>query len=215
MTQKQRKIEEQSSVVPSRRSRRRGSELNGAIYNATIDLLEKKGYEAVTFQNVAQLAHTTRSVIYRYWDNNFSLIYEAARYHIEKNPNWHGAVIDQVFNTGSLREDLITMATYTRENSKLYPKNFLSFIFFEQSQGKGILDNMVSEITNNNLIIVERILARAQERGEARETIGQTAKVLPFQILRYHIMIGGDPITDKDIIALVDEVLLPIYKKEI
>lgn len=60
---------------------------------------------------------------------------------------------------------------------------------------------------------MERLLARAQERGEAREKIGQSAKVLPFQMTRYHMLLEGQSMNDKQIKELVDEVLLPIYIK--
>lgn len=197
-----------------RERRRRESELKEAIYTATVELLENKGYKAVTFQHVAQRAHTTRSVLYRYWEDTFELIFEAARYHVQKSTKWHGSVMDQEFNSKNLRTDLINMITYMRGNSQLYPKNFLSFIFFEQSQGRKLISGAILEITDSNLIIIERILARAQERGEATENIGRSAKLLPFQISRYHIMFDGTPMSDKDILTLVDEVLLPIYTKK-
>lgn len=173
-------------------SRRRGVELKEAVYQATVELLETGGYEAVTFQKVAKKAQTTRSVIYRHWDDIFDLIFEAARFHVEKSQDWQGSIIDLTFNSGELRQDLLDMMTIMRKNSELYPKNFLPFVFFEQSQGRNFFDHRLNFITSNNLIIMERILAHAQERGEAREKIGQTAKLLPFQMLRYHIMLEGD-----------------------
>ncbi|MFC4651432.1 TetR/AcrR family transcriptional regulator [Lactococcus nasutitermitis] len=193
--------------------RRRGDELKNAIYDATVELLEKEGYEAVTFQNVARKAHTTRSVLYRYWKNTFELTFEAARHKVVQSEKWNGAVIDQSFNTGSLREDLLTTLRYMSGHFTLYPKNFLPYIFFEQSQGKDVLDDAILNITTNNLIIMERILAHAEERGEARSDIGQSAKLLPFQMMRYFIMLGGQNITDEHIVNFVDEVLIPAYRK--
>lgn len=193
--------------------RRRGAELKDAIYSAAVELLEQEGYEAVTFQNVAKRAKTTRSVLYRYWEDTFTLIYEASRQAVMKSPNWHGSVIDQSFNSGSLRTDLLEMLKSLRDNSQLFPKNFLSFMYFEQAQGKKHMDERILDIESNNLIIIERILARAQERGEARENIAKNAKLLPFQISRYHIFIDNKLMTDDDISHLVDEILLPIYKE--
>ena len=194
-------------------SRRRGSELKEAIYNAAIQVLEHEGYEKVTFQNVARKAKTTRSVLYRYWDDVFDLIFEAVRFDISKNPKWRGNVVDQLINTGSLRQDLIELLSYMRENFELYPKGFLAFVSFMQSQGKNVLETTVDNVLSSNLIIMERLLARAQERGEAREIIGQSAKFLPFQMSRYYILIEGQSMNDEQIIELVDEVLLPIYIK--
>ena len=193
--------------------RRRGEALKTAIYDATVEILEQEGYEAVTFQNVAKKANTTRSVLYRYFDNTFHLIYEASRAHVQKNQKWHGSVMDQEFNTGQMRTDLLAMMTYLRENAALFPKNFLSFIYFEQAQGKRRMDGLLPGVIESNIIIMERILARAQERGEAREKIARAAKLLPFELSRYHIFVENRPISDENLIELIDDILLPLYKK--
>ena len=176
-------FEEKEKKSPSH-SRRRGDELKKAIYKAAVHILENEGYEKVTFQNVAKEAKTTRSVLYRYWDDVFDLIFEAVRFNISQNPEWRGN-----------------------------PKGFLAFVSFMQSQGKNVLESTVGNVLPSNLIIMERLLARAQERGEAREKIGQTAKLLPFQMTRYHMLLEGQSMNDKQINELVDEVLLPIYIK--
>lgn len=194
-----------------RGQRRRGEELKAVIFEAAVEILEKDGYEAVTFQNVARKAKTTRSVLYRYWKDAFSLIYEASRYTLEKSPNWGGAVMNQVFNSGHLRTDLVNMLVYMRNNSYLFPKNFLSSMYFEQAQGRHLLEGTIADVTGNNLIIIERILARAQERGEARENIGQMAKLLPFQMSRYHLFVENEPLDEQKIVEFVDEVLMPLY----
>lgn len=59
---------------------------------------------------------TTRSVLYRYWNDVFDLIFEAVRFNISQNPKWRGNVIDQEINKGSLRQDLIELLTFMREN---------------------------------------------------------------------------------------------------
>lgn len=193
--------------------RRRGSELKNAIYAAAVELLENDGYEKVTFQNVAKKAKTTRSVLYRYWDDVYQLIYEAARHHIEADPDWQGTVIDASFNSGSLRQDLIDMLVFMRENAYRFPKGFLAFVNFQQAQGRNLFDSQLPQITTGNIVIIERILARAQERGEAKENIGEMAKLLPFQISRYHFMVENNPLDASEIAKFVDEVLLPLYEK--
>ena len=76
-------LEEKVKKTPTQ-SRRRGSELKEAIYKAAINILENEGYEKVTFQNVAKEAKTTRSVLYRYWNDVFDLIFEAVRFNISQ-----------------------------------------------------------------------------------------------------------------------------------
>ena len=84
-------------------------------------------------------------------------------------------------------------------------------MYFAQAQGRHLLEGTIADVTGNNLIIIERILARAQERGEARENIGQMAKLLPFQMSRYHLFVENEPLDEQKIVEFVDEVLMPLY----
>lgn len=194
--------------------RRRGEELKAAIYEATVELLENDGYEAVTFQNVARKAETTRSVIYRYWTDRFSLLHDAAVYFAMQNPKYHGSMVDAVINNGSLRVDLLQMLQHLRDDAALFPKNFLAYLFFEESQGHKIFDSAIAGVQGADLLIVERILIRAQERGEARMNISEQAKLLPFQLLRYHFFMNPKPMTDEEIVELVDDILMPVYQNK-
>lgn len=45
--------------------RRRGTELETAIYQATLEALEKEGFLKLNFGHVSELAGTSKSVLYR------------------------------------------------------------------------------------------------------------------------------------------------------
>lgn len=188
--------------------RKRGSELKKVIYEATIEILENEGYRAVNFQKVAKRAHTARGVLYRYWDDVETLIYEAGRNHLKENSKGHKAAINQSFNNGQLRLDLLEMLHFFIDNARLLPKNFMSFIFFEDTQGRHLMDDRT-----NNLVIMERILVRAQERGEASADIALSAKLVPFELLRQRMMVEGVEQSNEALAKLVDEILLPLYLK--
>ncbi len=51
--------------------RRHGEELENAIFESTIAILDSDGLEGLTFSKVASLAKTSRPVIYRRWDSPF------------------------------------------------------------------------------------------------------------------------------------------------
>jgi len=94
-------------------SRRRGDALEGAILAATWDLLAEEGFAAVTFEAVASLAKTSRSVIYRRWPSRDDLIDAtvAWQYSQETTP---------VLDIGSLRGDLVAlMLTSAAAHSQL------------------------------------------------------------------------------------------------
>lgn len=68
------------------------------VFGAVFDLLIEGGFEAVTFQAVAERAQVGRATIYRRWDDVGSLIAEAVR----------ARAAEQIVapDTGSLRGDL-------------------------------------------------------------------------------------------------------------
>ena len=61
-------------------TRRRGDTLTEDIYKATIELIKKVGYTNLTFQQIAQAAKTSRTVLYRRWKTTFELIYDIMVY---------------------------------------------------------------------------------------------------------------------------------------
>ncbi|WP_265481260.1 TetR family transcriptional regulator [Lactiplantibacillus plantarum] len=87
--------------------RRRGNRLENAIYDTTYTLLSQYGLDQVTFSRVATAAATSRSVLYRYWDSTFDLIFHTIIHQIQKTPI---ALTTTPLDTGSLRTDLILLA---------------------------------------------------------------------------------------------------------
>ncbi|WP_233262389.1 TetR family transcriptional regulator, partial [Lactiplantibacillus plantarum] len=73
--------------------RRRGNRLENAIYDTTYTLLSQYGLDQVTFSRVATAAATSRSVLYRYWDSTFDLIFHTIIHQMANykfNPNKPG-----------------------------------------------------------------------------------------------------------------------------
>src|SRR5689334_2117613 len=87
-------------VLPGKKTRRRGVELDRALLDAAWDELLEKGYENLTMESVADRADTSRPVIARRWADRPSLVMAAIRHWHEHNPL---AAPD----TGSLRGDLL------------------------------------------------------------------------------------------------------------
>ena len=86
------------------KTRRRGAELEAAIYQATRDILSQDGLTQLTFANVAELAGTSKPVIYRRWNSPLELALMAIQDKIKLDN--HGQ-LDQLQLTGNnLSEDL-------------------------------------------------------------------------------------------------------------
>ncbi|WML38114.1 TetR/AcrR family transcriptional regulator [Neobacillus sp. OS1-2] len=186
--------------------RRRGNELKEAIYISAIELLESEGYKAITFQNIAKKAQTSRSVLYRSWSSPFIILYEAVRWKTFQDGN--GSVGNASFDTGSLRGDLLALCQHWVRNSLAFSSEFLKGFLTE------IIENpeftyLSEKVTVSNLLVIEKIIERASIRGEIKHEVSNMVKLLPFEILRYHLVFMKDAVDDPFIKQLVDHVLLP------
>lgn len=193
-------------MVEQNKQRKRGKVLNETIFNAAISLLENKGYEAVTFQEVAKLAKTSRSVLYRRWKNPFDLLYEASNARIlDQRTSMHS----KNFDTGSLRGDLLAVLGYMFANTKLFPKNLIPAMMFEVSRGNNLFNQGYFSDTG----FMANIFNRALERHEIKAIPTEIQKSTMFQLQRYYMIFALDDVDDHLLERLVDEVLLPIYER--
>ena len=61
----------------SSRKRRRGEELERALYEATLAVLAEDGYMGLTMDRVAARARTGKAALYKRWCNKRDLVYAA------------------------------------------------------------------------------------------------------------------------------------------
>jgi len=191
--------------------RRRGKELKEAIYLSAIDILETEGYKAITFQNIAKRAQTSRSVLYRAWSSPFFLLYEAVRWKTFQNGNVSTG--DASFDTGSLRGDLIALCQYFVNNSLAFSSEFLKVFLHEIIENPEMI-HLSEKLTASNLLVIGKIIDRAVIRGEIKHEVSNLVKLLPFEVLRYHLVfMKDDEVDDEFIEQLVDDVMLPAMTK--
>ncbi|MDR0848902.1 MAG: TetR/AcrR family transcriptional regulator [Propionibacteriaceae bacterium] len=190
-------------------TRRRGDVLNEAIFAATLDLLQERGYAAVTFQRVAQAARTSRSVLYRSWSSPFQLIVDAARWQATASHNGL-TMADRVYDTGSLRGDLLAAAKDFIDTTSYYSTLMLSTMFYGLSQAEpDEIHTLYEQITASNLIMMGRIVEAATLRGEITHRVSDRAKLVFFEILRSHALLLREPFTETDLEEIIDQVVLP------
>lgn len=192
------------------RQRRRGNELKEAIYLSAIELLENEGYKAITFQNIAKKAQTSRSVLYRSWPSPFILLHEAIRWKTFQDGN--NSIRDSNFDTGSLRGDLIELCQHWVKNSLAFSSEFMKGFLSELIENPDVA-HLSEKITVSNLLVIEKIIERATIRGEIKHEVSNMVKLLPFEVLRYHFVFMNDKIDDRFIEQLVDDVMLPAMTK--
>ncbi|MCI1632724.1 MAG: TetR/AcrR family transcriptional regulator [Liquorilactobacillus nagelii] len=191
--------------------RRRGADLEQAIYQAALQLLKNKGFSSLNFTDVADLAKTSKSVIYRRWQTPFSLAVAAIQ---DKIKTENQGRTDELTLTGhSLREDLL----------QLLHRFIISMQTFRDFQitellGKAIqeqdatIQQLISEGNEIDLTALDHVLKRAKKRGEIiKADLPEEIRLLPFDWLRFQLF-TNQPLNEHKLELLVDNVLLPIYQ---
>ncbi|WDF83566.1 TetR-like C-terminal domain-containing protein [Lacticaseibacillus pabuli] len=193
-------------------SRRRGDALEHDIFAATYALLQEQDYQQITFSQVAARAHTSRSVIYRYWDSVLDLVIQTILYEIEVTPS----VLNQDdFDMGSLRADLIALATTFAQATQTGPNQYFRIVFLSavRQDQRRELQRMMDCVRAGNLAIMDQLIQRAVQRGELVRVPNQTARMVLFDMLRYYDMTYGVAAIDGDRIHhLVDDIVMPALR---
>jgi len=204
-----RKKEEIDMTNTGRSMRRRGDALSESIYDATIELIKKVGYTNLTFQQIAQAAQTSRTVMYRRWKTTFDLIQEIMVYRTTKALG--GELIDQIEDTGSLRGDLLQLLTLYQSVYTEVGHEIMNVILFEMGQDNSKITEIEINATNKNILIMRKLLGFAKIRGEKIKDISDATLTLPFDLIRVENFLRKDVIDAKRLELLVDEILLPVF----
>ena len=174
--------------------------------------MEKFGLSRTTFAKVALLARTSRSVLYRRWKTPNELVVDAFRDLVRHDQN--GGLAAQVFDSGNLRDDLIKLMKYfASANDRLSPE-FARLLLDEFANADNPHAAELREAArHSDLVAMDKILASARARGEISREPSETAKLLPFEILRYQMLTERIDLSDNFIANLVDEILMPTFTR--
>ena len=190
--------------------RRRGAELESAIYEVVRKIVDKEGVEGLTFQKVAELAGTSKSVIYRRWETPLELAISAfqARIKLENN----GSVDKLVLTGKNLQDDLFQLMDRFLISIDALGEPFLRSVLVEiGTQPNATVLQLMERKSEIDLRAINRILDRARARGEqVKANISNDVKLLPFEWLRYKMFLRKNISTDM-IETLINEILLPVY----
>jgi AcrR family transcriptional regulator len=189
-------------------TRKRGDALVESIYDTAVKLIKEVGYSNLTFQQIAKVAKTSRSVLYRRWANMFELLMEIVDDRSSKALG--GQLIDRMENTGTLRGDLLNLLTlYQSIYTEIGPE-IMSAALFEMRQGNKEVPEAEADATAKNIMVMQKLLKNAKLRGEKIKKVNDITLTLPFNLIRMENLMYKN--VDSNRIALfVDEILLPVF----
>jgi AcrR family transcriptional regulator len=141
----------------ARHGRSRDPEVDEAILTAAMDLLAEIGYARLTMDQVAARARVGKASLYLRWPNKVPLVAEAIQH--------HAAVVPDVPNTGSLRED---MEAFLREllRSKTAAQRAVAAVTGEIASNPELAKAWRQGVAGTLLACTRAIVERAIARGE-------------------------------------------------
>lgn len=189
------------------KKRRRGNTLKISIYEAVISLLKYLDYDHLNFTNIAIASSTSRSVLYRYWDTKFDLIFEALWY---KN-NLELNIVD--WDQGSLKNDLLFLGKIWLEKSNGNKNPMFKPLFMSNSLNKENFVEVKEQAFSINVKVMSKIIRLAIQRGEIQYFPPVSTQLIFFEIIRYR-EITGEKINKKAVLDIIENIVLPaiIYK---
>ncbi len=195
----------------ARPMRRRGRELEEAIFEATLDQLTSGGYARLTMEGVAAAARTGKAALYRRWASKVELVIDALEATLPPPTD--------IPDLGSARSELLllidrfTAALESRAGSAMHA--LMNELDHDQAQAQVFRDFVVDRVVDPTKAATLEILRRGEARGDVRPGAANsmTADVAPAMLMyRMKVCGGGAGLAPDFCAELVDEVLLPMVR---
>lgn len=185
-------------------TRRRGAELEQAIYAAVLAELTERGYAGLTFDGVAARARTSRPVLYRRWSTKAEMVLDAV---VVLEPPDQDI---QLADAGSLAADVSNVMAFIAER----------FATIGRSTALGLLSELDEDAAHRLVAVafargsqlLEPCLERARARGElGPDEIPTHVLALPLDLTRHDIVLRGDLPADR-IRDVVEDLVVPAFR---
>lgn len=189
------------------KTRRRGAALEDALLDAAWAELQAVGYAGLTMEAVADRAGTSRAVLYRRWRNRPELVLAVIRRH---RPLLSGEIPD----TGTLRGDVL--ALLRRMSSRLAeigPETVYGLLG-DYLGDADMFARSRDQLLSISAEVMETILKRAADRGEARAAVENRIATLPTALFRNELFLARTPPSEGTLVEIVDDVFLPLVRPQ-
>ena len=186
-----------------RRGRRLDPTRDAAIQAAVIEVLAESGYGGLTMDAVAAAAGVSKATIYRRWQTKAALLVSVV----------DGASDDTLVtpDTGSLRDDLVqllsSLARVLGGPGGNASRALLGALNDEPTLAAAFQQGPMARWAEAFMTVLERAVARGEMTSDPAASLGAEAGPA-ILVLRW--LISGAPIEEKDAIAVVDRVMVPL-----
>ncbi len=183
--------------------RKRGEELQHAIFAATMAELLEQGYARLTMDRIATRARTSKASLYRRWPNKAGLVLDAL---IDSFP-----ATEELPDTGELRGDLRAVLRQMASVMTGSTGDVIRSVLMDTSASPELAKEARTVLIGRRHARYLAVLRRWADRGEVRPgaLTERVASVGPC-LLREHFFLHQAPILDIVIDEIVDDVLIPL-----
>jgi AcrR family transcriptional regulator len=188
-----------------RPTRRRGDALVDAILDAAMSELATHGYDALSIERVAEIAQTGKASIYRRWPTKLELALDAVEAHMPS--------LGVTPDTGSVRGDLLTVMRRIARHMNSQAGGVMRSCMTDLKSHADLAEAIRERLIPPRVQVMLDILRRGVARGEVRpDALTQRSCELGPKLLHAERIERGRPLRDADVVAIVDEVLIPVLR---
>jgi AcrR family transcriptional regulator len=187
------------------KTRRRGEALEHALLDAAWAELQETGYAGLTMEAVADRAGTSRAVLYRRWPSRPDLVIAAIR---RSRPMLSGEIPD----TGSLRGDVLALLRRMSGRLAEIGAQTVYGLLGDYLGDVGLFARSQQDVLHISAEVMQTILKRAADRGEARPGVERRIATLPTDLFRNELFRSRTPPSEGTLVEIVDDVFLPLVR---
>ncbi|NMO02121.1 TetR/AcrR family transcriptional regulator [Gordonia sp. TBRC 11910] len=188
--------------------RRHGQELEDAILDAAWSQLAETGYAGLTFEGVAERANTSRPVIYRRWRDRDELASAAITRFFARQS------VPELPDTGSLRSDLLELMRRANDNrAAMIPLLVTVISSYHAETGHSFAELRERAFGERSRNSISEIFDRAVARGEVDpKRLTPRVRDVAFDLFRHDLLMTLRPLSEANMVAIIDEVVLPLVR---
>jgi AcrR family transcriptional regulator len=191
------------SLCKSPNNRRRNKQCHQAILQAAAELLEEKGYAAVTIEAIAARAGAGKQTIYRWWPSKAAVILEA--YAVQASR------ITPIPDTGSVRSDLCQVLQQLFVTLNTSAGLAMTSLIAEAQLDSAFAITFREQFINSCRDTIRAVLQRGIEQGELRANLDLDLVIdAIYSPVWYRLLLKNAPLNESFAEAIVDLLLTGI-----
>jgi AcrR family transcriptional regulator len=186
-------------VHTARIGRPRDPQIDAAVLEATLAILDESGYGRLTLEQVARRARTTKPALYRRWPNRQRLVLAALALSLGE---------EEAPDTGCTLCDLDECLKVFVAAFRRMPPDVIGPLFADCAGDRELRAAFMATLFDPPRAAVKQTLDRAHARGDLRDEIDRDLILdLIGSLVHYRTLFGHAPTTDAEIERVVEALL--------